>query len=916
MSSIHSVPCFEALRLLFGSSEAKGSIILLDYRSRETFTSLWLQSLNTGKITISEQEIDLTDGSKQILIVGNEPPDGVFGKIPACFCGINLTGHFTATSWLAAWKVKFSPNDEEKNKGAVEGFAKITVIDPRDLNLAQGAVRPLQTILGARDITGNSLVPGATVLNAPSLTSICECLQESNADEWTLAKDAPHLRDLLKSTIWNELTSDREQHHALSNVLGAFLLSIQVGKGEEHPGNPWVQDHLLSLVQAIGIEASLNQVKLKEHGGFQHWITPAQQKAIEGVVLIDDMADLWAYFLRGATGFAGGALFDQGSQRTCQESLEVFGKDGFAEKIAALPSLLKTFVASGQLHLSASDILGTPSKLRENFVLFLDLRLFPADSMGIPGEAEVGFFKQLQDFGNILLASKRNLPWASAEERADLMKELAHWAEQKAPKQSLNIPPRETLLPRLIALLDPTMPIVVFSSTHRTELIEPFRSYGNIITDFHKPVVSGMPGDWPQMVREMHTSFLAALNRATRIMRVRRASQGFQRKTLPSNRTRALPPGEHGHLIEVFLDESEEPTQKIPPRAVCAGGLVVIRTLHANGTPIISDEAIFKHLENESSLWGWCSDTPNGFVVSKNTPQQRGFMPKGADLNFIGNGQGLALLEKMVVSIQAALSDAGSIFPIAAVCNRERQFPDWMENPAGVSSWTVEKVFDATLRRLVQHLLESMVFRSDLLRSALWHKRSSFAIDLGIRDYPCQPSFPLYETFGLEIRNGWRPSFNSEDGFLITGETMARSGIPWPYPSKIVRARAVPLKDFGGNPARPRVMLPKQLHYFADAISHVALNDLNAATRGSEAVRKFFESGWITDFRCDREEFKRLEIGRAWDQGDRIPALLCAGQLRNGCPSNGIGIDVFRELCEGVERLGGEELKRLFTELE
>ena len=905
---------------------ANQDIVILDYRDPVTFSDLWLNDLESPKASVDETQkvqrrIDLSDSFKQYLIIGNDPPDGVFDtEIPA-LTGINFRSHFTATSWLAAWKVKFSPTQQEKDKKkAFEANTRIAVIDPRESRYAQGAARALQSILGARDVSGHSLVPGATVLNAPGLANICEWLHDSKRDTRTVAKDTPDLRDLLKSTIWNELTSNREQHHALSNVLGAFLLSIQVGRGEMHPGDPWTQDYLLALVQALGIDATLDQVRLKSHGGLQRWITPEQQKSIEGVVLIDDMADLWGYFLRGATGFAGEGVFERNPARTYRECLEVFGKDVFIKEMVALPGRLGAFFESRRSHLLAGDILGAESKLRENFVLFLDLRLFPTTEQGKLGEAEADFFKQLRDFGKILLGSKRNLPWTDAVERNALENELDHWADQATRGQDRNLAPRETLLPRLIALLDPTLPIVVFSSTHRTELIEPFRGYGNIVTDFHKPVVSGLVGDWPRMVREMHAAFLATIERASRTMRARRACQRLRGRTLPQNevvqvRTISLPAGEHGYLMEVFLDESEDPIQWNPPRAVCAGGVVVIRSLDRDGRSLVSDWEIFESLKDDSRLWGWCSETPDRFTIPTNAPQRRGFMPKGADLNFVGNGHGAVLLERIIGSVQDALGNDGTIFPIAAVCNRESRFPDWMEIPQGVSPWAMEKISDATLRRLMQHLIEGLIFRSDLLRTALQHKRSSLAIDLGIRDYPCQPNLTLHESFGFEVRNGWRPSFNSEDGFLLTGETMARIGIAWPYPSRVVRARAVPLRDFGNNPGSPRGILPKQLHYFADTVAHVALHDLDAATSGSEEVRKFFKSGWIADFRDDDEEPERIEIGRAWDQGDRVPALRWAAKLAKKSPPNGIGIDIFRELSEGLTQLRGQELQRLFSEI-
>ena len=126
------------------------------------------------------------------------------------------------------------------------------------------------------------------------------------------------------------------------------------------------------------------------------------------------------------------------------------------------------------------------------------------------------------------------------------------------------------------------------------------------------------------------------------------------------------------------------------------------------------------------------------------------------------------------------------------------------------------------------------------------------------------------------------------------------------------------LKDFGNNQTRPsQGVLPKQLHYFADTVAHVTLGDWDTANAAGGEVSEFFNSGWIADFRKDTEERVRLEIGRAWDQGDRVLALRwAAAELKNAAAVNMLGIDVFRELHHGAVWLSGEELKQLFASMD
>lgn len=498
-SPLVSAPANALAAILHGPAKSASSdIVLLDYRDPATFSALWLDGLESGKwkikITEKEEEIDLTDSTKQFLIIGNDAPDGIFDtEIPA-LAGINFRSHFTATSWLAAWKVKY-PNTK----------TWIAIIDPRIVGMASGAAQSLQTILGARDATGRSVVPRSAVLNHPSLASICECLKNSKADEERPTPD--HLRELLKSTIWNELISNREQHHALSNVLGAFLLSSQVGRGKSHQGEPWAQDYLLSLVRACGIDVDLEQLRLKNHQGFQRWLTPEQQKAIGSVLLIDDMSGIWEYFLRGATGFAGDIPFGN-TGRSHRESLDCFGGTRFREEIGKLPGRLEAFLESGRRRLRVADLLGGPTKIDEDFVLFLDLRLFATADR----ELAERYNEELRSLGRqILTAPALSRPWLDAGTFSSLEEEL----------DGVGGHPKETLLPRLISLLDPTLPIVIFSSTHRTELIDPFRDYGNIILDLRKPVLSGM-SDWPALVWETYRDFHAAITAASGILATRK----------------------------------------------------------------------------------------------------------------------------------------------------------------------------------------------------------------------------------------------------------------------------------------------------------------------------------------------------------------------------------------------------------
>lgn len=888
MNAGHGTSPVQALGLILRGplKSTNPHILLLDYRDPSTFSALWFHGLKSGRWnsemegTEQDEEIDLTIPANQILLIGNDPPEGVLDTTHPSLRGINFRGHFSAASWLAAWRLRFPDSP-----------VRIAVIDPREASLASGAARALQSLFSPRDAADRPLVPGVTVLNAPSLETICRWL--SGTESRVASKDTSQVLDLLRSVLWSELSSDREQHHALSNVLGALLLLAQVGSRSEsgklvaaHAARFPVQPYLVALARACGITPDATRESADSDGGDRPpdwWVGRDLNQAIPGAVQFDDMSELWQWFLQIALGFCG--------SEAEAERFVTTAPGQFQEMAKSLPARLDALIQSGRERIAADDLVPGDLSLKDQFVLFLDLRL------GLGTELQ----RRLEALGKKLLRSGRNLPWLTDASRAALEDEL------QGGKTG------ETLLPRLLALIDPTLPIVIFSSTHRRELIEPFRDYGNLITTFRKPVLSGMTSPWAETVRELHGDFVSALEQAARILRARQTFRSFHAKALPCDPP-ALPASEHGWLIEIFIDESEEPTETSPPRSLCAGGVIVVRTLNRQGLPEVSDVQLLRELVERNCLWGWCVDMPGDFHRPSNTQGIRRYYKKGAKLDFSTGGSGSLLLEEMLGSIREALGGKGVLIPFAAIDRRSRDYPSWMEVPGKVRWHEAEKLLDASLRKLVLHALETLLFRSRMLRSALENPATRVAIDLGIRDYPCRPNPSLAEAFGIEVRNhGWRASFQSEDGYQITAETLARAGIPWPYPSGVVRARAVALRDFGNNPNRPAGFLPKQLHYFADVVAHLSLHDLDAAKETSGKVRAFFESGWVADFREDPAEAERLEIGRAWDQGDRLTAIRWADCLRDPAASNGLGIDIFGEIARGERRLSGGDLKSLFA---
>lgn len=454
----------KALDLILHGSDVglNSEVLVVDYRDKDNFSDLWLRSLESGKLTVSGEDIDLTDLSKSILVIGNDPPDGIFDdKLPS-LKGINFRSHFTATSWLAAWKVKFSPTQKEIDEnGAIEACSRFAVIDPRPVGTATGVAQALQTIFAARDAADRPLVPGATILNAPSLSDICQWLKPAKPENRTVSRDASHLRDLLKSTIWNELTSKSEQHHAISNILGPVILS-----GKYAPIPP-VADHktlLRSLLAACGLVSWQDQ---KADDKTNEQSEPGDQLSI---LLLDDQAiQGWEDWVRECLPGAAAGLQTALDPTILVETI----RNALSDDNGNLVHKDARF----RLELPGLDGAATHP------VLLLDLRLFSGNEAAEREFLKIKLLPLVNHF-----TDKPDLAWPGFSSNAPLFQRAKYAVETGTLKPDTDEHHEVlTWLPRVVALADMSLPIILFSSTGRRDLVEPFKPYGNIITSFEKP---------------------------------------------------------------------------------------------------------------------------------------------------------------------------------------------------------------------------------------------------------------------------------------------------------------------------------------------------------------------------------------------------------------------------------------------
>jgi hypothetical protein len=207
-------------------------------------------------------------------------------------------------------------------------------------------------------------------------------------------------------------------------------------------------------------------------------------------------------------------------------------------------------------------------------ILFLDLRLYSAQD--IRREAE--FIKKLCAIASRFKSGTENLPWPgfSEEELDDIQRFFEDSSiDRRSPVYIRSL----TLLPRIVALSDPSLPVVIFSSTGRREIVEILKPYGNLITDFEKPRFFESIETASEIIEKAKSLFRMALFKALNLA----VAQSLCRKISKSATASSTLESELRNIyksafrsdvpwhIEVFLDETGETLKKIK-----IGGILAI----------------------------------------------------------------------------------------------------------------------------------------------------------------------------------------------------------------------------------------------------------------------------------------------------------------------------------------------------
>lgn len=289
-------------------------------------------------------------------------------------------------------------------------------------------------------------------------------------------------------SIWLNLLAAPGDRHAIGNLVGPLLLAegVEARSGERLPLRlDWATVHFRTLLRSVGFGVRRSPTKTKRPEpvvNTKHFKSSIDRDFLGQMrrvrwLLADDHAPHGYHDAVSAILF-GGSM-----------EPESVAPDGAVTKWTgdSRELSLRSTTSPNELLADIRNTVGSgkewdkPRLLGESTfdILLLDLRLFPDSTTESASLEERQFLVQLLEFcRSKQLPSDKRL--ASAIDAADHRRNGG--VEDLAAL---------TLLPLLLSHADPSLPIVLFSSSHQHEIAQAFSHRPNIITAFSKPIVTG-----------------------------------------------------------------------------------------------------------------------------------------------------------------------------------------------------------------------------------------------------------------------------------------------------------------------------------------------------------------------------------------------------------------------------------------
>lgn len=376
-------------------------------------------------------------------------------------------------------------------------------------------------------------------------------------------------RERLEMTqrLWAGEVSRRPglDRHFVSNLLGPLLLLRELGHPEPFDLG---RRALLSLVRCLEGRGSAAAREQEADGTQGTLLDQAPLDVDIDVWLVDDQQGAgWGEVVCAALGVnftpsgVGDGVVYLGSQRRDQRTLRVFGAQDPSFLLEVLRSAFQRETGDARFELQLPGFRAGGStddcrKARAEPIVLLDLRLF---SSGSP-LAEAVHFKELIRIARGVAKARGARAWMAIPSREiDAIEEWCNEVRVMDPRTWRGKNPylnALTLLPRLLAQADLSLPIVLFSSTGQRRVVERLERYGNVITGFEKPRFFGYADS--DAGRESLHRLRRAFRDAQRLIAARVRCRELMRTPDPylNSDQPQIQDGKKYHL-ELYVDESD-----------------------------------------------------------------------------------------------------------------------------------------------------------------------------------------------------------------------------------------------------------------------------------------------------------------------------------------------------------------------
>lgn len=581
----NSTVLLEAFKALLDATPGKfapGKISVWDYSNPLHFDVLW-SAIENGALA----------NAGKVLVVWNRTP------LDESLAPVNTAEHVSPLHW-AACAAKATLEDQPPLQVAVLDLNPAAhqneYLHKFVRSLERGRLRWLR-LLQAAELFGELSCEGT--FQADGAVGDGETLRERLFPQ-IKASQRNISPDLLHDRIREKLTSPSspDDRHAIANVVGPMVLH-----GRDYLASKGFAKHaFLPVFEATGLlpkgltDGGLSVGKIKA----ESWGNQPLR-----LLLVDDQADCgWTDWIRANLPVSNPSIV------TLQPDDVITSPDALLDRLMVEWRLMgdakdRRFT----LQLEASGD-GKKTSDRQP-ILLLDLRLHSMRS----AESEADFLKRLLPLCERFKSDGKAAPFAWSGFSAQELQIVQRWCEhpkRETPEHLVAL----SLLPRLIALMDMSLPIVIFSSTGQRTLIEKFKPYGNIITDFEKPRFFGR--DARNVITETHAKFEAAIEHAVRLVVARRLSQQMARNVGMADPGLAGSElhngGQNGEWSAVlYIDESGS------ARELTLGGILLLLPQGLSESEV--DKALRATLEQRSSQGappvgpsrnkGWCHGPSN-----------------------------------------------------------------------------------------------------------------------------------------------------------------------------------------------------------------------------------------------------------------------------------------------------------------